>query len=248
MASNAQNGDAKPKALSYQKGILQSEALHQYILDTSVFPRETEILKEMRELGENHPWGLMTLSADEAQFLMMLLKLMNAKNTMEIGVFTGYSLLCTALSIPHDGKIIAIDIDRENYDLGRPIIEKAGVAHKIDFREGDALAILDEILNKNEIAEGSLDFVFVDADKRSYLAYHERILKLVKVGGVIAYDNTLWFGSVVDDESHPLRKAERLYALRDSVLKLNKALAADQRIEISQISIGDGLTLCRRLV
>lgn len=216
----------------------------QYILETSVYPREPEIMKELRERTAEHPWNIMTTPADEGQFLTMLLKLINAKNTMEIGVFTGYSLLATALAIPHDGKIIAMDINRENYNIGLPMIEKAGVAHKIVFHEGPALPVLDQMLEDKEKL-GSLDFVFVDADKDNYLNYHEKIIELVKVGGVIGYDNTLWNGSVAVSDDAPMRKYVRYY--REFVLRLNKALSADPRIEICQLPVGDGITLCRRL-
>ncbi|RWV93920.1 hypothetical protein BHE74_00038372 [Ensete ventricosum] len=173
----------------------------------------------------------------------MLLKLINAKNTMEIGVYTGYSLLATALALPDDGKILAMDINRENYEIGLPVIQKAGVAHKIDFHEGPALPVLDQMIeDKNH---GSFDFVFVDADKDNYINYHKRLLELVRVGGVIAYDNTLWSGSVVAPPDAPMRKYIRYY--RDFVLELNKALAADPRIEICQLPVGDGVTLCRRI-
>ncbi|CAL9038841.1 unnamed protein product [Musa banksii] len=240
------------------KSLLQSDALYQarffdslpipslcaYMLETTVYPREPECMKELREITANHPWNIMTTSADEGQFLNMLLKLINAKNTMEIGVYTGYSLLATALALPDDGKILAMDINRENYELGLPVIEKAGVAHKIDFREGPALPVLDLLL-EDEKKQGSFDFVFVDADKDNYLNYHKRLLELVKVGGVIAYDNTLWNGSVVAPPDAPLRKYVRYY--RDFVLHLNRALAADPRIEICQLPVGDGVTLCRRI-
>ncbi|BBH09596.1 S-adenosyl-L-methionine-dependent methyltransferases superfamily protein [Prunus dulcis] len=226
------------------KSLLQSDALYQYILETSVYPREPESMKELREVTAKHPWNIMTTSADEGQFLNMLLKLINAKNTMEIGVFTGYSLLATALAIPDDGKILAMDINRENYDLGRPIIEKAGVAHKIDFREGPALPVLDQLV-EDEKNHGSYDFIFVDADKDNYINYHKRLIDLVKVGGLIGYDNTLWNGSVVAPPDAPLRKYVRYY--RDFVLELNKALAADPRIEICMLPVGDGITLCRRI-
>ncbi|CAL9134267.1 unnamed protein product [Musa textilis] len=236
------------------KSLLQSDALYQarffdsppipslcaYMLETSVCPREPECMKELREITAKHPWNIMTMSADEGQFLNMLLKLINAKNTMEIGVYTGYSLLATALALPDDGKMLAMDINRENYELGLPVIEKAGVAHKIDFRVGPALQPF--LLEKKQ---GSFDFVFVDADKDNYLNYHKRLLELVKVGGVIAYDNTLWNGSVVAPPDAPLPKYVRYY--RDFVLHLNRALAADPRIEICQLPVGDGVTLCRRI-
>ncbi|XP_041989716.1 caffeoyl-CoA O-methyltransferase-like isoform X2 [Salvia splendens] len=186
----------------------------------------------------------MATSPDQGQFLGMLLKLMNAKNTMEIGVFTGYSLLATALALPQDGKILAMDVDRENYDLGLPVIEKAGVTHKIDFREGPALPVLDEMI-KDSKNHGTFDFVFVDADKVNYWNYHNRLIELVKVGGLIGYDNTLWNGSVVAPPDAPMLKYIR--DNRDSVLEFNKAISADQRFEICQLAIADGITLCRRI-
>eukprot|EP00253_Pinus_taeda_P002458 PITA_02458 len=226
------------------KSLLQSDALYQYILETSVHPREPEPLKELRESTFKHPQYMMAIPPDEGQFLGLLLKLMNAKNTIEIGVYTGYSLLSTALALPSDGKIIALDINRENYDMRRRIIEKAGVAHKIDFREGPALPVLDEML-KNEEMHGLFDFAFVDADKCNYLNYHKRLIDLVKVGGLIAYDNTLWLGSVALTPEAPMSELMR-YG-REHTLEVNKALAADPRIEIAQIPIADGVTLCRRL-
>lgn len=201
-------------------------------------------MKELREITAKHPWNIMTTSADEGQFLGMILKLINAKKTMEIGVFTGYSLLATALALPDDGKILAMDINCENYDLGLPVIKKAGVAHKIDFREGPALPVLDQLVEdpKNH---GSFDFVFVDADKDNYVNYHKRLIDLVKIGGLIGYDNTLWNGSVAVSADTPMRKYVRYY--RDFVLELNKTLADDPRIEICQLPVGDGITLCRRI-
>ncbi|XP_047311526.1 caffeoyl-CoA O-methyltransferase 3-like [Impatiens glandulifera] len=220
----------------------------QYILNTSVYPREPHPLKELRHLTENHPRSYMAISADEGQLLNMLLKLMNAKNTMEIGVYTGYSLLTTALALPDDGKILAMDINREYYDIGFPIIEKAGVAHKIDFREGPALPVLDQLVS-DEKNHGSFDFIFVDADKNNYLNYHKRVIELVKVGGVIGYDNTLWYGTVVEspNDEPPSSDDDIIRIFRDAVRELNKMLVVDKRIEICQLPVGDGITLCRRL-
>ncbi|XP_027347195.1 caffeoyl-CoA O-methyltransferase 5-like [Abrus precatorius] len=227
------------------KSLLQSDALYQYILETSVHPREHECQKELREMTEKHPRNLMATPPDEGQFLSMLLKLMNAKNTLEIGVYTGYSLLSTALALPPDGKILALDVNREYYELGLPIIQKAGVAHKIDFREGPALPFLDELL-KDEKNKGAFDFIFVDADKDNYLNYHMRIIDLVKIGGLIAYDNTLWGGSVVAPPDAPLM--DYIKRCRGHVMELNKYLAQDSRIEICQLPVGDGITLCRRII
>ncbi|XP_043702575.1 caffeoyl-CoA O-methyltransferase-like isoform X3 [Telopea speciosissima] len=184
--------------------ILQSEALQEYILETSAYPREHEQLKEIREVTIQK-YGFrstMLVPADEGQFLSMLLKIINPKKTLELGVFTGYSLLATALALPDDGK--------------------GGGEHGMEL----------------------FDFAFVDADKPNYIHYHERLMKLVKIGGVIAYDNTLWHGSVaVDEEEAP----EIFRDGRRAIMDLNTYLASDLRIEMSQISIGDGITLCRRI-
>ncbi|XP_077229807.1 flavonoid 3',5'-methyltransferase-like isoform X3 [Tasmannia lanceolata] len=232
------------KFLPEHKNLLCTEALHKYILETNVYPREHEQLKALREATQNHPLSIMGTPPEEGQLLMLLVKIMNAKKTIEIGVFTGYSLLCTALALPGDGKIIAIDPDRENYEIGLQYIQKAGVENKINFIQSEALPVLDRILQEGK-EEGSFDFAFVDADKTNYGEYHERLLKLVKVGGIIGYDNTLWFGLVaaLEDPDHH----EILREIRNFFVKFNKFLASDSRIEVSQICIGDGLTLCRRL-
>ncbi|XP_074295687.1 flavonoid 3',5'-methyltransferase-like [Silene latifolia] len=233
-----------------EKNILSSPALLKYVMETSAYPNEHHQLKGLRHatVEKYASMSMMNVPVDEAQFLSMILKLMNAKNTLEIGVFTGYSLLSTALALPDDAKIVAIDQDREAYEFGLPFIRKAGVEHKIDFIQGDALSILNDLLNKGN--EGTIDFVFVDADKKNYINYHETLMKLVKIGGVIAYDNTLWFGSVAfpgdvkffnDDEDDSLMES-----IREHTKTLNNYLAKDARVESSLVSIGDGVTLCRR--
>ncbi|OMO91632.1 O-methyltransferase, family 3 [Corchorus olitorius] len=225
------------------KGLLQSTDLYEYILETSVYPREPELLKELRDATANHPGCIMSTAPDAGQLMGMLLKLVNAKKTIEIGVYTGYSLLLTALSIPSDGQIIAIDINRETYEIGLPIIRKAGVENKINFIESQALPVLDKLLQDKE-NEGSFDFAFVDADKNNYLNYHERLLKLVKVGGVIIYDNTLWIGTVARPEE---AVSEDKREWRRSVMEFNKSISADGRLEISLAPLGDGMTICRRI-
>ncbi|CAL5339022.1 unnamed protein product [Camellia sinensis] len=170
---------------------------------------------------------------------------MNAKKTLEIGVFTGYSLLTTALALPHDGQIIAIDPNRETFEVGLPFIQKAGVEHKINFIESDVIYVLNEMLSDEGKLKMEFDFVFVDADKPNFINYHEQAIKLVKVGGVIAYDNTLWRGSIVSKEEEV---PEHFCANQKPIIELNKHLASDPRIEIAQISIGDGVTLCRRIL
>ncbi|KAI4354334.1 hypothetical protein L6164_003204 [Bauhinia variegata] len=228
------------------KSLLQSNELYQYILETSVYPREPQCLTELRQLTSKHPSNVMAIPAEEGQLLSMLVKLIGAQNTMEIGVYTGSSLLATALALSHDGKILAMDTNREYYELGLPIIEKAGVAHKIDFREGPALPLLDQLI-QDENNKGAYDFVFIDADKENYLNYHKRVIELVRIGGLIGYDNTLWYGSVAAPPNAPLLDMKHIKHYRPLVLELNKALAIDPRIEICQLPVGDGITICRRI-
>nr|ATU82378.1 caffeoyl CoA O-methyltransferase [Conocephalum conicum] len=230
-----------------EKTILQSVGLMEYILESSVYPREHEQLKELRDETDKHPWKKMLSPADEGSFLQLFLRVMNAKNTMEIGVYTGYSLLATALAIPDDGKIIAMDINRDCLNVGWASIEKAGVAHKIDFREGPAMDTLDVLL-KDEKYHNHFDFIFVDADKDNYINYHPKLLQLVRVGGIVAYDNTLWNGTVALSEEEMVGLPKYVRHYQPFILELNKFLAADPRIDISLVSIGDGVTLCRRLV
>ncbi|XP_030527455.2 flavonoid 3',5'-methyltransferase-like isoform X3 [Rhodamnia argentea] len=210
--------------------ILASQALQKYILETNAYPREHEQLKELREatVQKYQYWSLMNVPADEGQLITMILKLMNAKRTIEIGVFTGYSLLTTALALPADGEIIAIDPDKEAYETGLPFIKKAGVDHKINFIHSDAFTVLNDLLENED-----------------YIKYHEIALKLVRIGGVIGYDNTLWFGAVALAEDDEM--AEHPRAGRGHLGELNSFLANDPRIDCCLLSIGDGITLRRRL-
>ncbi|RLN35732.1 hypothetical protein C2845_PM03G01170 [Panicum miliaceum] len=232
------NRAAAGSASLHSKTLLKSEPLYQYILESTVFPREPDCLRELRLATASHPMAAMAASPDEVQLFGLLLEMLGARNAIEVGVFTGYSLLATALALPDDGKVVAIDVTREHYDrIGLPVIEKAGVAHKIGFRVGLALPVLDQMVAE-EGNKGAFDFAFVDADKVNFLNYHERLLQLVRVGGLIAYDNTLWGGSVVATPDEPLAAATR---------EFNAAIAADRRVRVCQLAIADGLTLCRRV-
>ncbi|KAG5236655.1 caffeoyl-CoA O-methyltransferase [Salix suchowensis] len=172
----------------------------------------------------------------------MLMRIMNPKRTLEIGVFTGYSLLSTALALPSESQITAIDIDREAFEVGLPFIQKAGMENKIKFIQADAISVLNEMLNNDTQPE--FDYAFVDADKANYKNYHEQLLKLVKIGGMIAYDNTLWYGFVAKEEDEV---PEDMRAVRTAIMEFNGLISSDPRVEISQVSVGDGVTLCRRL-
>ncbi|XP_055961942.1 caffeoyl-CoA O-methyltransferase-like isoform X3 [Mercurialis annua] len=227
------------------KGILQSDALKEYIYKTSVYPREHGELKNLREatVTKYGHRSVMAVPVDEGLFLTMLMKIMNPKKTLEIGVFTGYSLLATAFGLANDAQVTAIDPNQEAYEVGLPFIRNAGVDHKINFIKSDAKSVLTKMLDDNKDVE-EIDFAFVDAEKHKYKEYHEQLLKLVKVGGIIAYDDTLYFGFVAQPPNHA---EENLKRPINGILELNEFLANDSRIEISQISIGGGLTLCRRL-
>jgi predicted O-methyltransferase YrrM len=230
---------------STHKNILKSPALLQYILETSGYPKEHEQLKQLREatVQKYGFWSRMNVPVDEAQFMSILLKVMNAKKTLEIGVFTGYSLLTTALALLPDGKVTAIDVDREAYEVGLPFIQKAGVEHKVDFIHGDALSALNDLIDGKH--EESFDYAFVDAEKENFIEYHELLLKLVKKGGIIAYDNTLWTGSVVMSEDDEMEDIVR--QKRKPTLEFNTYIANDARVESTILSVGDGVTLCRLL-
>ncbi|GKV52755.1 hypothetical protein SLEP1_g59323, partial [Rubroshorea leprosula] len=208
---------------------------------TSAYPREPVPLKELRDATATHPRYFFAVDPDASQLLAMLLKLINAKKAIEIGVFTGYSLLTTALAIPNSGKIIAIDVNRETYEIGLPFIQKADVEHKIKFIQSPALLILNELLQDEE-NEGSFDFAFVDADKNNYWNYHEKLMKLVRPGGLLIYANTLWGGTVCwPEEAVPEGKRER----RKDVMEFNRLISADHHIELVLASIVDGLSICR---
>jgi caffeoyl-CoA O-methyltransferase len=167
--------------------------------------------------------------------MAMLVKLIGAKKTLEIGVFTGYSSLATALALPDDGRIVACDINAEFTAMGREHWARAGVAHKIDLRLAPATETLDALLAAGEA--GSFDFAFIDADKTSYDGYYERCLKLLRPGGLIAIDNVLWDGDV----ARPSSDADTV-----ALQNLNKKLHGDERIDLSMLPLGDGLTLARK--
>ncbi|VAH12329.1 unnamed protein product [Triticum turgidum subsp. durum] len=237
------------------KHLLKSDALYKYILDTTVFPREPECMRDLRLLTDKHQRGIMQSTPEEAQLLQLLIKIAGARKTIEVGVFTGYSLLATALALPEDAKVVAIDVNHEDFELGLPFIQKAGVTHKVDFREGKALDPLEELLAAVDgDPAAQYDFAFVDADKQNYRRYHEQMMRLVRVGGTIVYDNTLWGGTVAGIAVPSLDVLPGvvvdgvLASISDFLKGFNAELAADPRVDVCQIAVGDGLTICRRLV
>lgn len=209
------------------------DTLHDYLVAHSA--REHPAQVALREATASHRHAGMQISPEQGQFMALLVKLIGARRAIEVGVFTGYSALTVALALPADGTVLACDISDEYTRVGRPFWQQAGVAHKIDLRLAPALQTLEAQLAEG--AAGRFDFAFIDADKTGYDAYYERCLRLVRQGGLIAIDNTLWGGSVArpssDDDTVALQR-------------LNAKLHADERIDVSLLPVGDGLTLARR--
>lgn len=210
------------------------DTLYDYLLRVSL--REHPVQAALREATRNHPHAGMQISPEQGQFLALLIALTNAHRTIEIGVFTGYSALSVALALPADGRVLACDINDQYTQVARPYWERAGVAHKINLVLAPALQTLDAELASG--AAGSYDFAFIDADKANYDAYYERCLKLVRGGGLIAFDNVLWHGAVA-------RPAEPGDDDTAALQALNLKLCDDQRVDLSMLPVGDGLTLAR---
>jgi len=211
-----------------------TEPLYDYVLSSSL--REPEILKQLREETADITMSVMQISPDQGQFMQLLIKLLSARNCLEVGVYTGYSSLCVALAMPEDGKLVACDIDEDWTAVARKYWDRAGVADKIDLHLAPATQTLQQLLDAGK--QNSFDFSFIDADKSSYTDYYEYCLKLVRPGGLIAVDNTLWGGSVVDNTiNDPDTTAIRSF---------NENLLHDERVDISMLAIGDGLTLIRK--
>ncbi len=210
------------------------DRLYDYLLRKSL--REPPALAALRAETASHPRVNMQIAPEQGQFMQMLVRLMGARRTVEVGVFTGYSSLAVALALPDDGFVLACDISEEYTAIARRHWKLAGVADKIELVIAPALATLDARLAAGE--SGSYDFAFIDADKGGYHAYYERLLRLVRPGGLIAVDNTLWNGAVAD----PVERDTDTLAIRE----FNDRLLADPRIDLSLLPIGDGLTLARR--
>lgn len=217
------------------KSLTLSESLYNYILSSSL--REPAVLKSLREETAKLPMSRMQIAPEQGQFMALLVKLIGAKKTLEVGVFTGYSALVTALALPDDGKIIACDKDERYTNMAKPYWEKAKVSHKIDLHIAPAQSTLQQLIADGQ--ENTFDFAFIDADKRSYPIYYEQVLKLVRPGGLIAIDNVLWSGRVAD----PDNTDKRTIAIRE----FNQKLHQDKRVDISLVPISDGLTLAMKL-
>jgi caffeoyl-CoA O-methyltransferase len=209
------------------------DALYAYILQTSI--REHPAQTALRAATAAHPHASMQISPEQGQFMALLVRLIGARRALEIGVFTGYSALAVALALPEDGRLLACDISRDYTRVGQPYWQQAGVAHKIELRLAPAIETLDAQLAGG--SAGLFDFAFIDADKSGYDAYYERCLRLLRPGGLLAIDNTLWGGSV----ARPAQDADTA-----ALQRLNAKLHRDERVDLSLLPIGDGLTLARK--
>ncbi|HSS46902.1 MAG TPA: class I SAM-dependent methyltransferase [Burkholderiales bacterium] len=212
-----------------------TDTVYSYLLSASL--REPQILSRLRRETAKLPDSRMQIAPEQGQFMALLTKLMGAKKCIEIGVFTGYSSLCVALTLPQDGKIIACDVSEEWTQIARRYWKEAGVTEKIELCLQPALKTLDKLLEENQ--SGTFDFAFIDADKENYTAYYERCLKLLRRGGLIAIDNTLWSGRVAE----PANRETDTVAIRE----FNSKLHLDQRVALSLLPIADGLTLALKL-
>lgn len=215
------------------RSITLDDELYRYLLNVSL--REHPVLAQMREANLHHPRASMQIAPEQGQFMAMLARLIGARRTLEIGVFTGYSALAVALALPEDGRVLGCDISTEYTDEARRRWRQAGVAHKIDLRIAPALQTLDGLIAQGQA--GGFDFAFIDADKTGYDDYYERCLALLRPGGLIVIDNVLWGGSV----AQPSQDADTL-----ALQALNRKLHADERVDLSLLPVGDGLTLARK--
>lgn len=217
-----------------RKTIAVDKRLHEYLLAVSL--REPEVLGRLRAETATHLAAGMQISPEQGQFMQLLARLTGVRRALEVGVFTGYSSLAVALTLPADGYLLACDVNPEYTAVARRYWAEAGVADRIELVLGPAAATLNARLAVGEA--GSYDFAFIDADKAGYLTYYDFALRLLRPGGLIAVDNTLWDGAVAD----PADQSEDTRAIRH----FNETLLQDERVDLSLVPIGDGLTLARK--
>lgn len=217
-----------------KRTIALTDSLYEYLIDVSL--RESHSLLALREETAAMPQAGMQIAPEQGQFMALLARLSGARRYLEVGVFTGYSSLAVALALPDDGRVVACDVSEEWTAIARRYWREAGVDRKIDLRLAPAIQTLDELLAAGQ--RGSFDLAFIDADKEGYLDYYERVLALLRPGGLACIDNTLWAGRVADPE----------FADADTVAirHFNEVLHRDERVDLALVPIGDGLTLARK--
>jgi caffeoyl-CoA O-methyltransferase len=214
------------------KSLGLSPDLHQYLVQHGTPPDEVlrDLIAETRaKLGG---LSMMQIAPEQGAFMQLLVRLIGARQAIEVGTFTGYSALCIARGLPDDGKLVACDVSKEYTDVGRPFWKRAGVADRIDLRLAPALETLAALG-----PDGGYDFAFVDAVKTEYADYLEELVRLVRPGGLILVDNVLWNGAVIDESAND----ENTRAIRD----FNSRVAKDERFDRVMLAVSDGLTLLR---
>lgn len=217
-----------------RRTISLTDDLYDYLLEVSL--REPDVLRRLREETAQLENAHMQISPEQGQLMRLIVEIMDAKKVLELGTYTGYSTLCLAAGVPVDGRVLTCDIDDEWPSFGRRYWSEAGVSHKIETRHGQANDLLTELLHEG--LAGTFDFVFIDADKTGLDVYYERSLELVRIGGLIAVDNTLWSGRVIDKEVYD--------NATQAVRGFNAKVCDDPRVDISLVPIGDGMTLIRK--
>jgi predicted O-methyltransferase YrrM len=208
--------------------------VYDYLLNVSL--REPAVLKKLREQTHKMSTGHMQISPEQGQFMSLLVELIDARKTLDIGVFTGYSALAVAMALPSTGTVVGCDINGEWTKIARRFWEEAGVNHKIDLCLAPAKETLQALIDEGEV--NSFDFAFIDADKASYPIYYEQCMLLVRQGGLIAIDNVLYGGHVADSSVHDTNTKV--------IRELNEKILHDDRVTISMLPVGDGLTLARK--
>ncbi|UCB54832.1 MAG: class I SAM-dependent methyltransferase [Thiotrichales bacterium] len=210
------------------------DRVYDYLLSVSL--RESDLLKQLREETTGIEYSEMQIAPEQGQFMSLLVRLIGARRALEVGTYTGYSSICIATALPADGVLVCCDDSEEWTAIAGKYWQWAGLEDRIDFRLGDASASLRQLVDQG--GSGSFDFIFIDADKQNYPLYYELSLQLLREGGLLAVDNTLWSGNVADPENmEPATRAIR---------RFNEQLMADERVDISLVPIGDGLTLVRK--
>lgn len=210
------------------------DRVYDYLLSVSL--RESDLQKQLREETAAIEFSEMQIAPEQGQFMALLVKLIGARRALELGTFTGYSSISIAAALPEDGELVCCDDSEEWTAVARKYWLQAEVENRINFKLGDASATLQALIDEGQ--EGTFDFIFIDADKQNYPRYYELSLKLLRAGGLMAVDNTLWSGDVAD----PGNEEPGTRAIR----RFNEMLKQDERVEISLVPIGDGLTLVHK--
>lgn len=208
--------------------------LQRYLIEHNL--REAPVLARLRQVTAALPQAGMQIAPEQGQFMQLLVRLLGARRCLEVGTFTGYSALAVALVLPGDGEIIACDVSAEWTQIARQFWREAGVDARIDLRLAPALETLDALLDSG--GGSTFDFAFIDADKQNYVAYYERVVELLRPGGLLAVDNALWDGRVADPDVND--------AETNAIRALNDRVHRDERVDSSLVPIGDGLLLARR--